>query len=191
MEKVKQEFFPSQITIPDHPTEDTLFRRHLGTFLLYLKETLDRPPLTNSYKQSEIDFSFQNIAILFRFIFNSRSNVNLCWERSFATNKGNAEKTIRTDFLLYTSNQELGCGEVKLNCANERLEEEDRARLGESLKQQLHYRIKQAKSTREFRVFGVFVVDNIIELYYNTTYFNEDGPKDTTAGHYMRFLRET
>ena len=86
-------------------------------------------------------------------------------ERSFATNKGNAEKTIRTDFLLYTSNQELGCGEVKLNCANERLEEEDRARLGESLKQQLHYRIKQAKSTREFRVFGVFVVDNIIELY--------------------------
>ncbi|KAI8997245.1 hypothetical protein BDB01DRAFT_713687, partial [Pilobolus umbonatus] len=76
---VKQEFFPSQITIPDHPTEDTLFRRDLGTFLLNLKETLDRPLLTNSYKQSEIDFSFQNIAILFRFIFNSRSYVNLCW----------------------------------------------------------------------------------------------------------------
>lgn len=86
-------------------------------------------------------------------------------ERPFATNKGNTEKMVRTDFLLYTSNQELGCGEVKLNCADDRLEEEDRARLGESLKQQLQYRIKQAKSTREFRVFGVFVVDNIIELY--------------------------
>ncbi|KAI8891228.1 hypothetical protein K501DRAFT_166721, partial [Backusella circina FSU 941] len=45
------------------------------------------------------------------------------------------------------------------------LNKEDRARLGESLKKQMHYRIKQAKSTKEFYVFGIFVVDDIIELY--------------------------
>jgi hypothetical protein len=72
---------------------------------------------------------------------------------------------VRTDFLLYHSNQVLGCGEVKFNCADERLNEEDRTRLGESLKKQLHYRIKQAKSTKELYVFGIFVVDDIIELY--------------------------
>lgn len=75
---------------------------------------------------------------------------------------------VRTDFLLYTSYQELGCGEIKLNCPNERLNEEDRAHLGESLKKQLHYRIKQAKSTKEFYVFRIFVVDNTIELYCST-----------------------
>lgn len=72
---------------------------------------------------------------------------------------------VRTDFLLYDSIQELGCGEVKLNCTDERLNEEDRARLGESLKKQLHYRIRRAKSTKEFYAFGIFVVDDIIELY--------------------------
>lgn len=57
---------------------------------------------------------------------------------------------VRTDFLLYDNIQELGCGEVKLNCTDERLYEEDRARLGESLKKQLHYRIRQAKFQKNF-----------------------------------------
>ncbi|KAI8891229.1 hypothetical protein K501DRAFT_166397, partial [Backusella circina FSU 941] len=76
---VKREFFQSPITIQDPPTEDNIFRRDLGAFLLNLRETLDRPLLTNSYRQSEIDFSVQNMAILFRFVFNSRSSVNVCW----------------------------------------------------------------------------------------------------------------
>jgi hypothetical protein len=78
---------------------------------------------------------------------------------------------VRTDFLLYTSNQELGCGEVKHNRADKQLEEEDRAHIGKSLKRQLHYRTKQAKFTRKFRVF---VVDNIIELYCNS-FLKENG----------------
>ncbi|RCH81821.1 hypothetical protein CU098_004869, partial [Rhizopus stolonifer] len=160
---VKREFFQSPITIQDPPTEDNIFRRDLGAFLLNLRETLDRPLITNSYRQSEIDFSIQNIGILFRFVFNSRSGVNV--EEPFKVDKVDTEKMVRTDFLLYDSIQELGCGEVKLNCTDERLNEEDRARLGESLKKQLHYRIRRAKSTKEFYAFGIFVVDDIIELY--------------------------
>ncbi|KAI7876150.1 uncharacterized protein EV154DRAFT_486566 [Mucor mucedo] len=150
---VKREFFKSPITIQDPPTEENIFRRDLGTFLLNLRETLDSPLITNSYRQSEIDFSIQNIAILFRFVFNSKSSVNVCWEEPLKVDKLDPEK------------MELGCGEVKLNCTDERLNEEDRASLGESLKKQLHYRIRQAKSTKEFYAFGIFVVDDIIELY--------------------------
>lgn len=75
---VKQEFFQSPLIVQDPPTEDSLFQRDLGNFLLNLRETLDRPLIAKNYKQSETDFSIQNIAILFRFVFNSRSNVNVC-----------------------------------------------------------------------------------------------------------------
>ncbi|KAL0088632.1 hypothetical protein J3Q64DRAFT_1634679, partial [Phycomyces blakesleeanus] len=58
--------------------------------------------------------------------------------------------------------------EVKSNCTDESLNKEDRARLGKSLKKQLNYRITQAESTRKIYVFGIFVVDSIIELYCNS-----------------------
>ncbi|KAI7863754.1 hypothetical protein BDF14DRAFT_1733375 [Spinellus fusiger] len=74
-------------------------------------------------------------------------------------------KLITTGFLIHDSNQELGCGEIKVSSADERLQEEDRARLGETLKRQLHHRIKQARSQREFFVFGMFVTSNSMELY--------------------------
>ncbi len=54
-----------------------------------------------------------------------------------------------------------------MNGVGEKLQE-DRARLGERLKKQFHYRIKEAKSRREFYVFGVFITDNIMELYRNS-----------------------
>ncbi|KAI8997734.1 hypothetical protein BDB01DRAFT_864610 [Pilobolus umbonatus] len=72
------------------------------------------------------------------------------------------------DFLVYSNHQELGCGEIKVNGVGERLQEEDRARLGERLKNQLHHQIKAAKSREEFYVFGVFITDNIMELYRST-----------------------
>jgi hypothetical protein len=52
-----------------------------------------------------------------------------------------------------------------VNDIDERLKEEDRACSGERLKKQLHHRIKQAKSVKEFYTFGLFVIDNIMELY--------------------------
>lgn len=60
-----------------------------------------------------------------------------------------------------------------MNGVGKRLQE-DRARLGERLKKQLHYRIKEAKSRREFYVFGVFITDNIMELY-RSSFSKENG----------------
>lgn len=60
------------------------------------------------------------------------------------TNNNIIGKTVRTDFLIFDQNQELGAGEIKVSCIDEKLKEEDRARLGEMLKRQLHKRIKEA-----------------------------------------------
>ncbi|KAI9251052.1 hypothetical protein BY458DRAFT_524159 [Sporodiniella umbellata] len=161
----KTEYFPSQFTPNDPSTEEDIFQRNLGVFLVSLTETLDRLPLISRSKHSEIDYLVQNISILLRFVFNSKSEINVAWERPSMTNKDTGGKTVTHDFLIYSNNQELGCGEVKIDGVGERLQEEDRARLGERLKKQLHYRIKEAKSIREFYVFGVFVVGNTMELY--------------------------
>lgn len=53
------------------------FQRNLGVFLVNLTETLDRLPIICNKKQSEIDYSVQNISILLRFVFNSKSKVNI------------------------------------------------------------------------------------------------------------------
>ncbi|KAL4212969.1 hypothetical protein AB4K20DRAFT_1965905 [Rhizopus microsporus] len=90
------------------------------------------------------------------------------------TNQDTSGKTATHDFLIYSNHQELGYGEIKVNGVGERLQEEDRARLGERLKKQLHHRIKEAKSSREFYVFGVFITDNIMELY-RSSFSKENG----------------
>ncbi|CAO3699972.1 unnamed protein product [Rhizopus stolonifer] len=165
----KVEYFPSQFTPNDLPTEEDIFQQNLGVFLVNLTETLDRIPLISNNKQSEIDYSVQNISILLRFVFNSKSK-----EKPSITNQDTSGKTVTHDFLIYSNHQELGCGEIKVNDISERLQEEDRARLGERLKKQLHYRIKEAKSIREFYVFGVFITDNIMELY-RSSFSKENG----------------
>ncbi|KAI9273477.1 hypothetical protein EDC94DRAFT_580436 [Helicostylum pulchrum] len=139
-----------------------------------LTENLDRLPLISNNKQSEIDYSVQNISILLRFVFNSKLKVNIAWEKPSITNQDTSGKTVTHHFLIYSNYQELGCGEIKVNGVGERLQEEDRARLGERLKRQLHHRIKEAKSRREFYVFSVFITDNIMELY-RSSFSKENG----------------
>lgn len=85
-------------------------------------------------------------------------------KRALETKKGQGEKTTRTDFLIYSNNLVIGCGEVKLQC-DEKLKEEDRARLGETMKRQLHKRIYSAKGTKEFMTFEIFIVNLKLELY--------------------------
>ncbi|KAG1050837.1 hypothetical protein G6F43_006915 [Rhizopus delemar] len=138
----KTEYFPSHLAPNDPPTEKDIFQRNLGVFLVNLTETLDRLPIICNKKQSEIDYSVQNISTLLRFVFNSKSKVNITY-----------------------SHQELSCGEVKVVGVGERLQDEDRARLGERWKKQLHHRIKKTKSEREFYTFGVFIIGNAMELY--------------------------
>ncbi|KAI8059806.1 hypothetical protein BDF21DRAFT_142250 [Thamnidium elegans] len=156
------------------PTEEDIFQRNLGVFLVNLTETLNRLPLISNNKQFEIDYSVQNISILLRFVFNSKSKVNIAWEKPSITNQDTSGKTVTHDFLIYSNHQELGCGEIKVNGVGERLQEEGRARLGERLKKQLHRRIKEAKSRRELYVFGVFITDNIMELY-RSSFSKENG----------------
>ncbi|KAI7863788.1 hypothetical protein BDF14DRAFT_1733432, partial [Spinellus fusiger] len=76
---VKKEYFSSQIIPEDHPTEENIFQRDLGVFLVNLRETLDRQPLRNNKKQPEMDFLVQNVSILLRFVFNSKSKVVVSW----------------------------------------------------------------------------------------------------------------
>lgn len=77
-------------------------------------------------------------------------------------------KLMTTDFLFYDGVNEIGCGKIKFNSVDKRLLEEDRARLGETLKRQLHRRIKNAKSEKEFQTFGAFIEGPHVELYKST-----------------------
>lgn len=84
-------------------------------------------------------------------------------EKSSIINRISKGKTIAHNFLIYAKFQEIGCGEIKANHAEEKLQEEDRVRLGEHLKRQLHRRIKEAKSEREFHIFCIFISDKLKE----------------------------
>ncbi|GAA5810427.1 hypothetical protein MFLAVUS_003848 [Mucor flavus] len=146
----RAQYFPTAFTPSDPPTEEDILQRNLGSFLVYLTETMDRASLLSNHKQSEIDYIVQNVSILMKLIFDSTSTLNIA------------------------RHQEVGCGEIKVNEASKKLQEEDRARLGERLKRQLHSRIRQAKSTREFFVFGVFISGPKMELY-RSSFSKENG----------------
>lgn len=89
------------------------------------------------------------------------------WKREKASTINTTSEgcIIRTDFLLYNTYQELGCGEVKVGNVNDKMLEEDRDRLGEMLKKQLHDRIFHAKTKNEFKSFGFFIYNSTIEIY--------------------------
>jgi hypothetical protein len=86
-------------------------------------------------------------------------------------NRDTNGKLLTLDFLIHTSHQEVGCGEIKGNEASKKLQEEDGARLGERLKRQLYSRIRRAKSTREFFVFGGFISGPNMKLYRSSFSF--------------------
>ncbi|KAI9020150.1 hypothetical protein CLU79DRAFT_690578, partial [Phycomyces nitens] len=64
-------------------------------------------------------------------------------------------KRVRTDFVLVANGQEVGCGEIKFPGTTSQLSEEDRARIAEMLKRQLHVRIMKSKDPKEFVTFGM------------------------------------
>lgn len=61
--------------------------------------------------------------------------------------------------------QEIGCGEIKTKGTSLSLLEEDRARIAEIMKRQLHVRIMKAKSEKEFITFGIFIYDIRMDVY--------------------------
>ncbi|CEP09504.1 hypothetical protein [Parasitella parasitica] len=130
--------------------------------LLNIKQSIERPVI-NKQNKSEIDFIVKNVAPFLDSIFNTK--VYIEWEKASATNTTSEGCNIRTDFLLYDTYQELGCGEVKVGNVCAKLLDEDRARLGEMLKKQLHDRIFHAKTQNEFKTFGFFIYNSTIEIY--------------------------
>lgn len=135
---------------------------------------MDRASQLSNHRQSDIDYIVQNVSILMKLVFNSTSLLNIAWEKPSITNKDASGKLLTHGFLIHTSHQEVGCGEIKMNEASKKLQEEDRALLGERLKRQLHSRIRQAKSTREFFVFDVFISGLKMELY-RSSFSKENG----------------
>jgi hypothetical protein len=93
-------------------------------------------------------------------------------ERSSVLNK-TAEKILRADFLLLNDDTEVGCGEIKCQGTSEKLQENDRARIAETLKRQLHQRIMKARDIKEFKTFGIFIQGFKMELYTLTFDANE------------------
>lgn len=63
----------------------------------------------------------------------------------------------RPDMLFTLQGIEVGYGEIKPPDTNCALLDEDRARISELCKRQLHTRIKQAKSEKEFVTYGILI----------------------------------
>ncbi|KAI8877160.1 hypothetical protein K501DRAFT_337607 [Backusella circina FSU 941] len=145
-------------------TDEDVFELDLHNMLMTTKKSIDRTRIKRGGKKSEIDFIVENVALLIKFIFDS--NIVTQWEKASVVNNDNQEGClVRTDFLIYDKYQELGCGEVKIGGTSTKLLEEDRARLGETMKRQLHHRIHHAKSPHEFSTFGIFIYGTNIELF--------------------------
>ncbi|EPB85742.1 hypothetical protein HMPREF1544_07493 [Mucor circinelloides 1006PhL] len=65
----RAQYFPTAFTPSDPSTEEDILQRNLGSFLVYLTETMDRASLLSNHKQSEIDYIVQNVSILMKLIF--------------------------------------------------------------------------------------------------------------------------
>ncbi|CEP11768.1 hypothetical protein [Parasitella parasitica] len=76
-----------------------------------------------------------------------------------------SRKKKRPDFIICTSDGfEVGCGEIKLpkTACNE--EEEDRCRVPEHLKKQLHMRLKVASEEKELVTYGILILSKKLQL---------------------------
>ncbi|KAI8065968.1 hypothetical protein BDF21DRAFT_346219, partial [Thamnidium elegans] len=82
---------------------------------------------------------------------------------------------LRPDILIHAKQYgeiiEVGCGEVKnIGTSEERLKE-DKIRVLEIMKRQLHVRMKHAKSVHEVVTFGILVQDKGVYFYSEQSEF--------------------
>ncbi|KAL0091799.1 hypothetical protein J3Q64DRAFT_1634936 [Phycomyces blakesleeanus] len=76
-----------------------------------------------------------------------------------------SKKKKRPDFIICTFDGfEVGCGEIKQPGTNYNDVEEDRCRVPEQLKKQLHKRLQTASEEKELATFGCFVFGEELEL---------------------------
>ncbi|CAO3606959.1 unnamed protein product [Cunninghamella blakesleeana] len=156
----------NQYYFPPSPT--SLNQLQLNTLLCNITDTIFKER-NEAGEKSEISFTIENIAPLFKFLFPGGSPISYKWDDSshFKNNNDNGNinyKALRNDLTLFANDQEIGCGEIKLPGTYISLAEEVRARIAEVLKRQLHRRII-SKEKKEFATFGMMINGYDIELY--------------------------
>lgn len=68
-------------------------------------------------------------------------------------------------FCMYTADgMEVGTGEIKPYQATDALVEEDRCRIAESCKKQLHQRLSVARSKKELQTYGIMINGTQVQL---------------------------
>ncbi|KAL0088628.1 hypothetical protein J3Q64DRAFT_1340482 [Phycomyces blakesleeanus] len=146
------------------PAAATPKQLHLNTFLCTLTDTIVHEK-SQQERKSEIGFTIDHVSPLLKYIFPAKGVLSCKWERSSTLQASTACKKVRTDLILIANGQEVGCGEIKTPCPTSQLLEEDRSRIAETLKRQLHARIMKSKDVKEFFTFGIIFDGFNIELY--------------------------
>ncbi|KAF7720683.1 hypothetical protein EC973_006536 [Apophysomyces ossiformis] len=116
---------------------------------------------------AEMDFMARHVIALFQSLFSSRSSIQVEWNTlSFAHKMSNDTTNQRRSDMLFTSQDgiEIANGEVKPPETNGALLDVDRARIAELCKRQLHMRIKESKSEKEFVTYGILIAGQHIEV---------------------------
>lgn len=129
----------------------------------------------NVEKNNEMNFLVQYVALLFEsLIINSKLHLN--WDVT-PNSYTNCELDVhfnRHDFILHTADgMEIGTGEIKPYQATDALVEEDRCRIAESCKKQLHQRLLVARSKNELQTYGIMVNGTKVQL--STLQLSETG----------------
>ncbi|KAI9468468.1 MAG: hypothetical protein EXX96DRAFT_590738 [Benjaminiella poitrasii] len=151
-----------EIYFPPHAI--TIDQLNLNNLLCHVAETA----LKNDEDKSEIGFIVHDISPIFRYLFPLKDSISYKWDKSSFKINADDNKKLRLDFIFYANDQEIGCGEVKVYNDNYSLLDNDRARIAETMKRQLHVRIMNCKEQKEMMTFGMFCNVYDIELYIMT-----------------------
>ncbi|CAO3677137.1 unnamed protein product [Rhizopus stolonifer] len=129
-----------------------------------------RDDIKFKYSQSEIDYIVKYVSCLLQNMFSMDDPLSIDWDiTSFATREiPEGYCAPRPDCIIISHNGiEVGTIEIKPLYTCKGLVEVDFCRIGELCKRQLHLPMKVAKTTKEFKTFGILVngkQDNICKL---------------------------
>ncbi|CAO3700154.1 unnamed protein product [Rhizopus stolonifer] len=151
--KIESTYFPP-LAVDDE-------QLNLNTFLTSTLDTVFK-----SKEKKEIDLISEDIAPFLRYLFPSRGRIEYAWEAPSFLHPSKGVGRQRHDFIMYEADcTEIGCGEVKVGNVTHSLLENDRARIIETMKRQMHVRIFKSKGIKEIKTFGIFCNNYDIELY--------------------------
>ncbi|KAG1336466.1 hypothetical protein G6F62_006250 [Rhizopus arrhizus] len=116
-------------------------------------------------KKSEPDFITKYVTnFLQNIMFAYQDHLFFRWDISSKV-YDESKKKKRPDFIICTSDGfEVGCGEIKPPDTNSNEEKEDRCRIPEHLKKQLHMRLQVALEEKELVTFGFSIFGEELEL---------------------------